>query len=458
MITAIVLMSTAFGAQAESSATGESDYFGGPVTVLGEMVIILLLAKIGGHSAIRLGQPAVLGELGAGMLIGLYMGVISSNGYSVYLLEQIETDDSHMQVLAQMGVVLLLFRVGLESDFLELLKNGVSALLVAATGIALPVIAGAAVCAYFAIETSAEHSTIHLYLFVGATMAATSVGMTARVFEDLKISGTREARIVLAAAVIDDILGLLVFAVISGLIFSQSAGEDPHIVAAVFKVLAQTTAFFVLVAVLGRWVMPPVFRALLRLRGEGVGVAIALAFCFGMAYLSNFFHLATVVGAFLAGLMINNRYFPPSNETDDPIRMTRQRLEGLIDPLYQVLAPVFFVILGMQVEFDVFVDWNHIQYAIALVFVAVLTKVLSGLWVPGSLWTRLTVGVGMIPRGEVGLIFASMGLASGVVGDTTYSALVLVVFATTLVTPPALKLLIGKNNAGHGNTVTESPS
>lgn len=429
------------GVYAASETGGTQGNLGGPVAVLGEMGIVLLLAKIGGHVAIRLGQPAVLGELGAGMAVGAFLSLGAVNGYSVYLLDAVRGPDSHLHVLAQMGVVLLLYRVGLESHFSQLLENGFTAALVAITGIVLPVIGGAAVCFWFGAESKAGQPEIYLYLFVGATMAATSVGMTARVFDDLGLSESKEANIVLGSAVIDDVLGLLVFAVISSLVFTTSGDVEASLIGSISGVLWKTAVFFLIVAALGRWLVPPVFRALLRMRGEGVGVAIALSFCFGMAYLSNAFQLATVVGAFLAGLMIDNRYFPRPEGNEHGRRLSRHQVEQLIDPLYQVLAPVFFVILGMQVRFNALADWKMVWYAIALVVVALTTKIVAGLWVRGPMRSRMIVGVGMIPRGEVGLIFASMGLASGVFGEATYGTLVLTVFATTLVTPPALKLL-----------------
>lgn len=435
-----ILAAAAFAASGSEEARVAAD---GPVRVLGEMVIILLLAKVGGHFAIRMGQPSVLGELAAGMAVGALLSLGSFSGYSISVMEAMREPDSHLHVLAEMGVVLLLYRVGLESSFLQLFENGTTAVLVATTGIVLPVAGGALVCSLFGVEHALGESPIYLYLFVGATMAATSVGMTARVFEDLHLADSREARIVLGSAVLDDVLGLLVFAVISSLVLVEAGTPETGLSATLALVIGRTAVFFAVVYVLGRWVMPPVFRWLLRMRGEGIGVAVALSFCFGMAYLSNLFELATVVGAFSAGLMINNRYFPAADEQRyDGRRMTRERLEHMIDPLYQVLAPVFFVILGMQVRFGALADWETALYAFALLVMALATKIVAGFWTRGSMRSRLIVGVGMMPRGEVGLIFASMGLATGVFGEATYGTLVLTVFATTLVTPPALKRLI----------------
>ena len=398
---------------------------GDPVaSVALHLALILVAAKLAGDVAVRFGQPAVLGELVGGVVLG-NLGVLG-----VHALEPMKTDAS-LDLLARLGVLLLLFEVGLESTVGEMLSVGVSSLLVATVGVLVPFGLGYAVGAWLVPSAG-----IYAHAFMGATLAATSVGITARVLRDLGRTKTKEARIILGAAVIDDVFGLVLLAVVTGLVGASNQGgtlSAPSIVA----IVAKAAVFLVGALVVGRYASPRLFRAASRLQSSAVLVCVALAFCFGFAWLADRIGLAAIVGAFAAGLVLEDVHYQGYP------RLGAQPIEALVQPIAALLVPVFFVLMGMRTDLASLAHGPVLLLALGLTIVAITGKVVSGLGVLGGGVDRLAVGLGMIPRGEVGLIFANVGLGLSFQGaplfdQGTFSAIVVMIIVTTLLTPPAL--------------------
>ncbi|MGC3998626.1 MAG: cation:proton antiporter [Anaeromyxobacter sp.] len=392
--------------------------------VLLDLAVILLAAKLGGEVVTRIGQPAVLGELVVGILLG--------NAHHVGLpVFHAIPGDPVVGALAGLGVILLLFEVGLESTVADMLKVGAPSFAVATVGVVFPMLLGWLVGRLLLPEAS-----VYVHVFLGAALSATSVGITARVLQDLGRAQTREARIVLGAAVIDDVLGLVVLAVVTGLVAAADAGRALSLLA-VGGMVAKASLFLVGALVLGVWLSPRMFRVASKLQTRGVLLALGLAFCFLMSWLSGAIGLAPIVGAFAAGLILEQLHYR------DFTRRGEHGLEELVKPIASFLVPVFFVVMGMRTDLTAFLDLRVLGLAAGLIAAAIAGKQACG----GAVWggvDRLTVGLGMIPRGEVGLIFANIGLTLRIGGRplldaATYSAVVLVVVVTTLVTPPALR-------------------
>lgn len=389
------------------------------------LAIILVAAKLGGHLAVRARQPAVLGELVAGVLLG------NAAFIGLGALESIKTDAA-IDMLSRIGVLLLLFEVGLASTVKEMLEVGWTAFLVAVLGVVTPMLLGFGVGAWLLPGAS-----VYQHLFLGAMLSATSVGITARVFQDLNRTRSLEARIILGAAVIDDVLGLVLLAVVAGIIASADAGT-PMSAGSILGIVGIAVAFLVVSLVVGVRIAPQLVRAARWLRAPSALLATGLAFCFMLAWLAGIVGLAPIVGAFAAGLIFEPAHYTAFTERGE------QGLDELVRPIAGFLVPVFFVLMGMRTDLRVFAQPGVLALAGALTVAAVLGKQACalGAWKGGV--NRLAVGIGMIPRGEVGLIFASIGLTLllggvPVIGPSIYSAVVVMVIVTTLMTPPLLK-------------------
>jgi Kef-type K+ transport system membrane component KefB len=286
-----------------------------------------------------------------------------------------------------------------------------------------------------------EHS-IYLHVFIGATLSATSVGITARVFKDLGRSQSDEARVILGAAVIDDVLGLVILSAVTGLILAADRGSAFTYGTIVWP-LAKAIVFLCGALALGVAVSPKLFAFAARLRAPGVLLAVGLGFCFVLSWLANLIELAPIVGAFAAGLILEPVHYKKFVERGE------HSLEELIQPIASFLVPVFFVQMGMHTDLRSFAQPGVLGLACALTIAAVIGKQVCSFGVIGRGVDRLTVGLGMIPRGEVGLIFANIGLGLKVGGEqivdsSSFSAIVVMVIATTVVTPPALKWSLGR--------------
>ncbi len=411
---ALLLPATAFAAGEDPS-----------LPLLFYLVFILLSAKLMGHLGVLLGQPAVLGELCAGILLG-NLGLLGFQGFEGI------AENPYVDILARIGVIVLLFEVGLESTIRDILKVGLSSLLVAVLGVAAPFGLGWLIGVWILPEASP-----YAHAFLGATLCATSVGITARVLQDIGKSRAKEARIILGAAVIDDVLGLIILASVSGVILAAEEGIAPGFWPQA-TIALKAGGFLVGSLLLGALLTPKIFDTAARLRGPGVLVGVSLAFCFLLSYLAGLSGLAAIVGAFAAGLILEPVHFRAFGE-----RNIHYLEEGL-KPISEFLAPVFFVQMGAKVDLRVFASVETLWLALALTAAAVLGKQACslGVWEKGI--NRWAIGFGMIPRGEVGLIFASIGatLVLGgerIVDATVYSAVIIMVLLTTVVTPPLLK-------------------
>jgi Kef-type K+ transport system membrane component KefB len=397
------------------------------------LAIILTAAKLGGHVARKLGQPPVLGELAAGVVLGN----LTLLGF--HRLEYLKTDES-VDMMARLGVILLLFQVGLESTVAQMLKVGLSSLVVATIGVIGPFLLGWGVGAWLLPQES-----IYAHIFLGATLTATSVGITARVLKDLRRSQTNEARIILGAAVIDDVQGLVILAVVMGIIAAANVGASLSF-GAIGLVVLKATAFLVGSLVLGVYLSPGLFTLASKLDAGGVLLAVGLVFCFFTAWVANAIGLAPIVGAFAAGLVLEQLHYR------DFVSRGEQTLEHLIEPIAAFLVPVFFVLMGLRTDLAVFTRPGVLTLAAALTVAGVVGKQLCGLGALEKDLDRVSIGIGMIPRGEVGLIFANMGLSLRVAGervvdDAVFSAVVVMVIITTVITPPALKWSFGRAHA-----------
>jgi Na+:H+ antiporter len=406
-------------------------------TVLIGVAVMLVAAKIFGEIFERLKQPAVLGELCAGIVVGnlILFGFTRA--------EPLKTNET-IAALAELGVIILLFEVGLESDLREMIEVGWSSLLVAVVGVVAPLFLGWAVSAYFIPN---ESRLVHI--FIGATLCATSVGITARVFKDLGKLATREARIILGAAVIDDVLGLLILATVAGAIRAAASGG----VLSLFDVAviaAKSLLFLVGAIAIGHFLMPRVLRGAGRLETRGVLLTLAISFCLVLAWAAAKAGLAPIVGAFAAGLILDEVHYQPGDGRN------RRDLHDLLQPVSTVLVPIFFVLMGLKVDLRLFARWDILGFAAVLTLAAIAGKQVCGLAVVDRGVNRLAVGLGMIPRGEVGLIFAAIGatlmlpanngVSEPVVNAATFGAVVIMVIITTLVTPPSLKWALARKS------------
>ncbi|QDT37172.1 cation:proton antiporter [Stratiformator vulcanicus] len=455
---------------------GGDDHGGGhanPVApVLAGIVVILFFAKIGGDLCERVGMPAVLGELTVGIIIGNLDSLV---GINVLHFMEPPASGAHpdgfdpgaiLYILAEIGVVLLLFEVGLESTVGEMMKVGVSSAIVAILGVVAPIALGYGVGMLF-------FDGWEVPLFLGATLCATSVGITARVLKDIGRSQDTESQIILGAAVIDDVLGLIVLAVVSGAIAAASAAGPPPTDAnatlaeggeaasvaviddasehgatslewQIVQIVLLAIGFLGGALLLGNLNFPgAVFNYASSLRGHGLLVTFALVICFLFAFLANYMGLATIVGAFAAGLILERVQYEEL-ETKEAVE-----LEEAIRPLTAIFVPIFFVEMGMQVDLMSFLDSSVWGLATLLIIAAVIGKQICSLGVREPGLNKLSVGLGMIPRGEVGLIFANEGRklvshGESVIDTSTYASVVVMVMVTTVVTPPLLKWSMGK--------------
>jgi Kef-type K+ transport system membrane component KefB len=422
-------------ASTDEPGAQEEDHGGGghasPVTpVLLGLVIIMIAAKVGGEIAERLSQPAVLGELVAGVILGNLV-LLGYHG-----LDFLATNEA-IAIIAEIGVVLLLFEVGLESNIREMMSVGTSSLLVAILGVVAPFFLGWGVSAWML-----PNEDILVHIFIGATLCATSVGITARVLTDLGKVTTREAKIILGAAVIDDVLGLVILAVVSGVISAANTGGQLASTD-VLIIVGKAAGFLVAAIAIGSWLSPRMFLLCSKLKIRGMLLTVSLAFCFFLAYLANSIDLAPIVGAFAAGLVLDEAHYRNHRGLGE------HGLEELIHPIAVFLVPVFFVLMGIKVDLSTFGQKGVLGFAAALSVIAIIGKMICALGVVEKGLDRISVAVGMVPRGEVGLIFAGIGAAlilrgEPVISVPVFSAVVIMVIVTTLMTPPVLKITLAR--------------
>ena len=382
---------------------------------------ILITAKLFGEVAERLGVPAVLGELIAGLILGPgLLGVIPASG---------EPGAEVVSFLAELGVILLLFEVGLETDLKQMFQVGGSASAVAVVGVTVPFVLGYLFWLYAPHAASTSNADQHsIAILVGAVLTATSVGITARVLSDLGSLQTIEARIILGAAVIDDVLGLVILGAVSRL-----NGDGSVSTLGLVRLLAQGVGFLVLAVILGGMIVPRLFSLIDRLKVRGAVVTLAIALTLALAAAAELAGSALIIGAFAAGLVMRN-----SDQLHTVVNEGR--------PVAGLLAPIFFVTVGAGANIRLLDPRVPgavpiLSLAVALTVIAVAGKVVAGWAAPWQPFRRLAVGVGMVPRGEVGLIFADMGRRTGLLDAASFSAILIVVMATTFIAPLWLKPL-----------------
>ena len=434
-----------------TSEEGTSKEEHNPASTFLWIAVILILAKFSSLVE-KVGQPSVLGEL----VIGVLAGNLVLLGIDIF--EPIK-QDTIISFLSELGVVILLFQIGLESNIKEMKSVGARAFLVATVGVILPFILGTYIVGPWLLPGLSSNA----YLFLGAALTATSVGITARVFKDLGKLQIPEAQIVLGAAVIDDVMGLIILAVVSAIVTVGAVS-----LGVIGWIVAKAVLFLVGAVVLGQILAPLLSKGFAKIHtGVAMKFTIAIAFGLVMAFLASFIGLAPIVGAFAAGLVLDPvhfRYFKDPKIVDDvnkavagasdEVKMnvakamehhSHRHIEDLIEPLGNFLVPIFFVMTGMNVKLETMFNLPILTVALGLTVAAFLGKILAG-FVAGNKVNRILVGFGMVPRGEVGLIFAMIGKSLGVVTDEIFSVIVIMVILTTLLTPPILTVLLKRQN------------
>jgi Kef-type K+ transport system membrane component KefB len=428
----------------------ESEY--APIVLTGvllTLVVIYIASKLGGELSQIMNFPPVLGELIAGVVIGasaLHLvvfpdsGATASDSVIVGILKFIDnlspdaltsifqSQSEVISVLAELGVIILLFEIGLESDIKELQKVGYQATIVACVGVAVPFAAGT-VGLMLLFHVAAIPA-----IFAGAALTATSIGITSKVLSELGQLKSKEGQIIVGAAVIDDILGIIVLAVVASL---AKTGEVD--VLNVIYLIVSATVFLVGAILLGKFFNKTFVAIADLLQTRGNLIIPAFIFAFFMAFIGNAIHLEAILGAFAAGLVLD--------ETDK-----RKELDEQVKPIADIFVPIFFVTVGARVDLGVLnpiVPENREGLIIAsfLIVVAIIGKIVTGWAVfgqPGI--NRLAIGIGMIPRGEVGLVFAAIGTASGVLNKPLQAAIIIMVILTTFLAPPFLRLVFGDSS------------
>lgn len=466
---ALFLTGLLFVWQPVARAAGAGEH-GDPVApILIALVLISSGAALGGRLMRTIGQPAVLGELLVGMVVAnvayyfrepvitvLREGPTMANVVTTALENSLSLPEAARQVLppgehtdllvqtlggpmgamavnifdfidllSRIAVIVLLFLVGLETSVHEMRKVGLTAGLVAFVGVVCPFLLG-----LVSMWILMPEAPVQKDIFIGAILTATSVGITARVFRDLQQAHRTEAKIILGAAVIDDVLGLMILAVVSALVVSGSVS-----LGVLGGITLKAVLFLVGSIGLGMWVTPKLVKRVARLDIENVKLLFGLGLAFVFSWLANLMGLATIVGAFAAGLVLEEFFLE---------KLKGHSLRDALSSLETLIVPVFFVLMGMQVKLETFADAKVVLMAAVLTAAAIIGKLVAGLACSAKL-DRLSVGIGMMPRGEVGLIFASIGKGLGVVNDAVFSAVVIMVMVTTLLTPPLLKITLARS-------------
>ncbi len=425
----------------------------GEITVVFLMIAVILVAAKVSAMVEKFGQPSVLGEL----VMGVVLGNLVLLGITIF--EPIK-ENGIIKFLAELGVVILLFQVGLESNIQKMKKVGVRAFAVAIIGVVLPFVLGT----YFAGPLLLPGQPTIAYLFLGAALTATSVGITARVFKDLGKLQLPAAQVVLGAAVIDDVLGLIILAVISAI-----ATVGAVSLGVISWIIAKAILFLIGSIVVGQISAPYIGRMFSKIHnGVSMKFSLAFGFCLFFAYAANQIGLAPIIGAFAAGLVLDPVHFksfkdplivddmkkaienaPESdlkNKISENIHTHAHRhVEELMEPIAHFLVPIFFIMVGMGVRLETLFDTKILLVALAITVIAFVGKIMAGL--AAEKGSRMLVGWGMVPRGEVGLIFASIGLSLGVISDSIFSVIVIMVILTTLVVPSILTKLLKKQNS-----------
>ncbi len=392
-----------------------------------KLLVILLSAKLFAEIFSRLSIPSVLGEVVAGLIIGpSVLGFVSP--------------EATLHLIAEIGILLLLFEVGLETDVGQLVKEGVRSTLVAVTGVAVPAALG------FWVSYSWFGMALIPSLFVGGTIVATSIGITVRVLKDLNRHNTRMARIVLGAAVLDDVIGVVVLAVLY-----DFAVKGTVSIPATVRILVFICAFLLLAPVLAKLFVPLMAKLASSGRTKGMIPTLIISLILGLAVISHKVGAPEILGSFAAGIALARRFFLPLGASiDHSSRQLAEKIEESMTPIIDLFVPVFFVMVGVSINLRA-IDMSSASFwafAGTLAAVAVVSKMVSGIWAQGGFREKLSTGIAMVPRGEVGLIFAEVGKRSRIFDDATYAVAVFVVALTTLLAPLAMRLMMRKDKDG----------
>jgi len=385
------------------------------------LLIILLTARIFAELASRLNSPSVIGELVAGVVLG------------PSLLGWIEPFES-IKLLAEIGIILLLFEVGLETDLMKLSQSGLKSVVVAVGGFILPFILGAS------LSYGVFGLPLLVSLFIGGTLTATSVGITVRVLRDLKIQQGHEGQIVLGAAVLDDIFGVVLLA----LLYEFSIGGGISLTN-IGKVVLFIGIFFVVAPIAAKLISLVIKRIDKTTEVPGLIPTMMVSLVLFFAWLAKEVGAPEMLGGFAAGLALSRRFFLPLGVALHADPLFAKRIEMQMKPIIHLFTPIFFVTVGLSLNLRD-IDWSsfHIWGLSLMLLAAAVAGKFAGALVINEPWdSRFIVGVAMIPRGEVGLIFAELGRQSGVLANEPYAALIIVIALTTLIPPFVMKWFYG---------------
>ncbi|MEA5511476.1 cation:proton antiporter [Crocosphaera sp. UHCC 0190] len=413
-------------------------------SVLLSLVVIYFASKLGGEICFRINLPPVLGELVGGVIVGVSVlgllvfpeGDFHANNSLLMQFLQLGTDTTPegleavfaaqgevISVLSELGVIILLFEIGLESDLKELIRVGPQAAVVAVVGVVTPFTLGTLGLVYL------FHLSIVPSIFAGAALTATSIGITAKVLAEIGRLSSSEGQIIIGAAVLDDILGIIVLAVVASLV---KTGEIQ--IFNIVYLMISAAAFLIGAILMGRLLRPFYVKLVDEMKTRGQLLLVSLCFAFVLSYIAQIIQLEAILGAFAAGLVLA--------ETEK-----RKELEEQIIPIADIFVPIFFVCVGAKTDLSVLnpaIPSNREGLIVAafLVIVAIIGKVVTGFTVFGKPeLNKLAIGVGMIPRGEVGLVFAGVGSASGALSPSTDAAIIIMVILTTFIAPPWLRIV-----------------
>lgn len=431
------------------------------------VTVLFFLGFLGRFCARKLHQPSVLGELMMGILVGnlcYFMGIqlaiilregpaiyhitrdllngfslpdavrmsISDTFYASQVVSALSGENGSnltklayvIDIFARYGVIFLLFMVGLESSVEELKHTGKESLQVAILGVLAPILLGL-LTLYILIPAASFNTS----LFVAATLSATSIGITARVLKEMRKLKTREAQTILGAAMIDDILGLILLAVVSSIVLHGAVN-----IMEVIRIVISSVLFFTVAIAIGPWIIRKSAQNLCFLEPWEAKLVISFMFVMVLAWIATEIQLAAIIGAFTAGIIMHDDHF--KYEQASPTHLS---IRDLFAPFESILTPLFFMLIGMQVKLETFADWHVLLLAGGLIIAACAGKLISGLGGRRK-DDRLLIGIAMLPRGEVGLVFASVGVTLGVISPALFTAIILMVIVTTVIAPPWLKL------------------
>jgi Kef-type K+ transport system membrane component KefB len=419
------LLVIAMPAVASGASAEEHPRFG---PILFALAVLVISAKVGGLLAERWRQPPVLGEL----LVGVALANLLPPFFGEAGIAFVRAEPT-LRILAEVGVLLLLFDVGLEADLRAFARVGRSSCLVAVLGVVVPLGLG-----WGAARWALARSPGVVHLFIGATLSATSVGITARVLRDLGVSQSREGQIIIGAAILDDVLGLVVLAVVTSLVTTAATGEAGISGPAVAGIFLRAVFFLGLTVALGHFLSNPIVRLVARTGHPELMLVVGLGLCFTLAFAAELVGLVGIIGAFAAGLLLDPYGKGVRTREEDAT------LAELLHPLSSLLVPLFFVLMGMRMQLGSLANLTAMGFGGLLLLCALAGKLACALGVLEHGVNRLAVAIGMVPRGEVGLIFAGIGTSLTLGGQpllsqSLFSAVVLMVLVPTLVAPVGLR-------------------